>query len=141
MKQIICRAMNLICSAISLAVLIPSFALALSGGGVDIGNGGRAMVGLLNGKFQTEESLRTEARNIANKVNNQQFERARHWINQGQCDPVMQYDSTELYRTYDFEDDRLVERYWGYTRVGLDNCATPENIEGDELPEELKTEF
>ncbi|NQZ00475.1 MAG: hypothetical protein HRT45_07380 [Bdellovibrionales bacterium] len=123
--------------------LIVSFskAFAAAGGGVDIGNGGKAFVGLLNGKFTSEENLRIEAQYIAREVSNQEFDRARSWINQGDCDPVMHYDSTELYRTYDFENGEFVERFWGYTRVGLDNCLTPENIEGDELPEELRTEF
>ncbi|MEO0336899.1 MAG: hypothetical protein AAF202_10915, partial [Pseudomonadota bacterium] len=92
-------------------------------------------------KFDTEDLLRRDAHYLATKVNRQEFERGQIWIDQGACDPVMRYDSTELYRTFDFAGDRLIERYWGYTRVGLDNCQTPENIEGDELPEELRTEF
>jgi hypothetical protein len=128
-------------SLLVLLATLHSHSLAVSGGGVDIGNGGKAFVGHLNGKFSTEDGLRVEAQYFARKINNQQFERAQTWIQQGNCDPIMRYDSTELYRTYDFNAGQLVEKFWGYTRVGLDNCLTPENIEGDELPEQLRTEF
>ena len=129
---------------IQLLAVVTAFLFSQSGlasGGVDIGNGGRALVGLLNGNYQTEDQVFQDSRQLADTINSQQLNRAHDWIRQGRCDQIMSFAGTNLYRSFEFDGSEMVNTYWGYTRVALENCQTPENISGDVLPDELQTDF
>ena len=69
-------------------------------GGVDVGNGGRVVAGMIEGFFKTEDELVFQIRNTVDEVRSGQHERVREWISQGKCKFAMEFDSTDVIVSY-----------------------------------------
>ncbi len=103
-------------------------------GGVDVGNGRRVMAGMVEGFFKTEEELVFKIQNTVDEVRSGSHERVRQWIQQGQCQFSMEFDSTDVIVSY-----RRINGEWnrgvlGYTKIFLEDCKDPYAIDADEPP-------
>lgn len=108
-----------------------------SAGGVTVGNGqGKVLVGLsLKNDFKTEFDLKTEAQNIIDSINRDQFERVKKMQADGMCQAdYSQVKSLNIETFLPIINGHLsLEReYVGYLQVELKECKHINKIEADE---------
>lgn len=105
-------------------------------GGVDVGNGGRVVAGMIEGFFKTEDELVFQIKNTVGEVRSGQHDRVRQWIRQGRCNADMEFDSTDVIISYREINGKWTRGVLGYTKILLEECLDPYAIEADEHPSE-----